>query len=398
MTRALAIALLTSLGCANLTAGQAPSPDRFRPSGDEGQFQARKIGELLEITLRVKFEFLDGDANLVPGFADAEYSWSEAETVYFKQKFQRRVEDTWSGRYAFQSTARTEKVGVAVKVREVQNLEEADWLIKVRHYPEDSPEVEASTCSPGESHLAGGCEANAETLEWGTAELASMHLIPSYVRDLEIAPVDLWFNPDDAEPSADLLGRPPVWLVTDEGWSARLTGFAGFNEVTTGATPGRRRPTIELAHERAENVRKALVAHACRTTGGRTVDADCEARTTDRIRVISQGAYGDAPQEDRRFVRMEIYSEAPIDTLTHEAGHMLGLGDEASNETGWVGSPVESPDYAALVRWYLDETLLRRDDESIMSRGTVVLRRHYVTFLEALELLSGSPEWSIVDP
>ena len=63
-----------------------------------------------------------------------------------------------------------------------------------------------------------------------------------------------------------------------------------------------------------------------------------------------------------------------------------------------AGRSLASPDYAALVFWYRNELVLRHDDDGIMSRGTVVRPWHYVTFLEALESLTGTPDWSIVEP
>lgn len=408
MKWAARLSIPLALSCASLAAAPPPAEpptvepppavDSFVPSSRQGHFDARKIGDRLEITLRVHFSFLEGDPNLVPGYAEAEYSWSDVERQSFKDEFQRRVESAWSGRHAFEATDGSETVAVEVRVREVAGVDDAHWLITVSHYPEDAPDTEASVCGPAENHFAGSCESNQESLTWGTVRLASTHLFLEHVSDLEIAPLDLWYSSDDHTPPADLLDRPPAWLVTDWGWSAHLTGYAAVDEVSVGATPGEVRPSIELARRRTRRVRRALIEQACREARGAAAKTECQQKTRQRIRVVNQGAYGEAPYDDRRLVQMEVFEPIPIDTLTHEAGHMLGLGDEASDEIGEPGTTLASPDYAALVRWYNNETVLRHDDDGIMSRGTVVRPRHYVTFLEALETLTGSAEWSIVEP
>jgi len=396
MRRVLAASiLLYAAGAAAVTA-QAGSLDDFRPSSRTGQFDVRKTGDTLEITLRVRFAFLEGDGEVAPGYADSEYRWTQAETDAFREAFRRRVEQTWSGRWAFLG-AGGERLAVAVRVEEVARLEDAHWQLRVRHYPPDAPDLPASVCGPGESHFAGGCESNDASLPWGTAELASTHLAPDHLMELEIAPVELWYASDDDAIPMDLLKRPPVWLVTRSGWSARLSGYASLDEIAAGAVPGSVRPSLELARRRTAKVRQALVEEACSPVYG-PVAPDCEQQVAARVRVHNLGAYGEAPYDDRRLVVMEVFADAPMDTLAHEAGHMLGLGDEASDDYWPAGSALASPDYAALVVWYRDTLVLRHDDDGIMSRGSVVRKRHYVPFLEALEELTGTPDWRIVEP
>lgn len=394
----IAVGILLAACCAAAAAAPPATLESFRPSSRMGQFDASKTADRLEITLRVHYDFLDGDPSAVPGYADDEYRWRAEERATFKDEFRRRVEEGWSGRWALQRSDGSEKLAVDVRVREVDRLEDAQWLLRVRHYPPDAPDLPASVCGPGESHFAANCESNDPSLTWGTAEMASPHLLLDHLQDLEIAPLDLWYSSNDDTPPEELLERPPAWLVTRSGWSARLTGYASLDEVTGGGAPGKVRPTIALARRRTARLRSALVEYACRAEEGRTVPADCVEETEKRIRVQNLGAYGEAPYDDRRLVRIEIYSGAPMDTLTHEAGHMLGLGDEATDDYWPAGSTLESPDYAALVAWYRNKIVLRHDDDGIMSRGTVVQKRHYVTFLEALEVLSGSPDWAIVEP
>jgi hypothetical protein len=118
----------------------------------------------------------------------------------------------------------------------------------------------------------------------------------------------------------------------------------------------------------------------------------------ERLHVRNLGSYGDSPHARRNFVRLELFKTPPIDTLTHEAGHMFGLGDEASGEGGAVGEPLFNAHYTALVHWYTGYVLTRVDDNGIMSRGNVVRPWHYVPFLEAVTVLTCSQQWQIVEP
>lgn len=382
----------TTVG-ATVLAAQAPKIKIFQPSSRLGQYEAEKSGNRLTITLRVHYLFLEGDRNLVPGYGDDEYSWTSKEQADFKAELERRVKEAWSHRYVFESGSGADNVQVEVKVQEVSLPDGPHWLIKVRHYPEDAPDTEANTSAPGKDTFGMACdeieERNKEGYKWGVVNLASTHLQPEHVRALEIAPVDVWFSANDDELPADFLRRPSVRLFSDLGWSARLTGYAGIDEV---AWPtGKAHPSVELARRRTAKVRQALLDLACRSP-------DCEKKAKKRIREINRGGFGEAPYDDRQLVRIELHRRPSMDTLTHEAGHMLGLDDEASTDTRTVDGPVRSPDYAAMVAWYQTEPVLTSDDDGIMSRGDKVRPWHYVTFQEVLEVLTCAYDWSIHDP
>ena len=388
--------IVLCLASASSARGPLPSITNHTPSSHQGLFDAEKGDGLLKITLRVVFDFVSGDPLEAPGYADEEYLWTDAAEHEFKEMFRRRVEASWSRQFALESTTGPERLEVELRVEETQQPDDAQWLIHVRRYPDDAPDTDAGVCGPGQNHYAGGCEDNHEDLQWGTVRLASTHLFPEHVRDLEIGPTDLWFDLGSSDPT-DVTLHPATWLFGDSDWSVHLTGYANIDEVGDGAVPGQVRPTIELSRNRTERVRQALIDYACRCEPGRRPADDCRAEAAGRIRVVNRGHYGDGPSESRNFVRMEVFRRPEIDTLAHEAGHMLGLGDEASDDDWPVGSHLPSSDYSALVFWYFpDEVVLRHDDDGIMSRGTVVRERHYVTFLEVLELLSGSADWSVV--
>ena len=392
--RAAGLALLLALACSGPTIAQGPAELRdFRPSSGEGLFDARLDADELVVTLRLSYRFVDGDPELAPGYADAEYKWTPDEQTRFRAEVRRRIEAAWGDRYAFASPGGKRRLAVRLRVVETAP-EEAQWRLIVARYPDDAPDTGASACGPGASHYAASCETHREGLAWGTVELGSQHLLADPVLDLELPVVDVWFEPgSDALPDG-FLARPAVWLAADSEWTVRLAGYASFDEVAAGATPGETRPTVALARKRTRRVRDALVAQICSPEDGQPADPDCQEQAEARIRIVDQGAYGDSPYP---LVQMELHRRPSLDTVTHEAGHMLGLGDEASDDENGAGSPLASADYAALVFWYTGEIVTRHDDEGIMSRGNEVRWWHYVTLLEALEELTGSAEWEIVD-
>jgi hypothetical protein len=71
----------------------------------------------------------------------------------------------------------------------------------------------------------------------------------------------------------------------------------------------------------------------------------------------------------------------------HEAGHMLGLGDEYPGRK-------EAVAHEKLVQAEFGHGVPRKHDGSIMSVGNDVKPWHGVTFLEALRGVTGVPEWS----
>jgi len=392
----LTILLAHALG-AHAPPAAAQRLENFRPSSRQGLFDAELVGGVLTITLRVAYAFESCDPDLAPGYADSEYQWTPAEEEAFKQAFQERVERAWSGQYVFRSTKGGDDVSVRVVVREVAQREDAHWVVRVGHYPPDAPDTDASACNPGESHYDTSCESNEASLTWGTAVLASTHLQEDFIDYPELAPLEVWYAAGDDTPPDDLLERPALWALSDPQWFVLLTGYAGLDEVTSGARPGEVRPTIELARRRTARLRQELVDFICREAEGRSAEAGCRAEATQRIRVVNPGTYGDSPYAGSSLATIELLRGAKMDTLAHEAGHMLGLGDEASDDAWPEGSELLSVDYAGLILWYFGEVILRHDDDGIMSRGPVVEPYHYVTFLEALEELTGTAEWRVVE-
>lgn len=83
------------------------------------------------------------------------------------------------------------------------------------------------------------------------------------------------------------------------------------------------------------------------------------------------------------------------DTKAHEAGHMLGLGDEYEDSK----QPPEAA-HSALVEAEFGSKVIRGqgDKNSIMKAGDQVLPEHGVTMLEALKAITKLDQWSHTSP
>jgi Metallo-peptidase family M12B Reprolysin-like len=82
---------------------------------------------------------------------------------------------------------------------------------------------------------------------------------------------------------------------------------------------------------------------------------------------------------------------APQTVVAHESGHMFGLDDEYTGSGAYAaGKTTEHTKFAAKVG---EKGVLHAKSDSIMSEGSVVRRQHYVTFLDALKVVSGIEEW-----
>jgi hypothetical protein len=77
--------------------------------------------------------------------------------------------------------------------------------------------------------------------------------------------------------------------------------------------------------------------------------------------------------------------------VAHESGHMFGLDDEYTGSGAYA--PGRKTEHTALAAKYGEKGVMHAKSDSIMSEGTVVRRQHYVTFLDALKVVSGIEEW-----
>jgi len=136
---------------------------------------------------------------------------------------------------------------------------------------------------------------------------------------------------------------------------------------------------MDLARRRSEAVQSLLL------------DGGIE---SERILVRNAGMDGAAPEPawDRVDATISI-RETQLPGL-HEAGHMLGLGDEYPTTANPAGTAVTSG-YQAMLDAHGGPTLLRARNESAMSSGSTVQPWHYTPFIEALKQISNMTEWSI---
>ncbi len=355
--------------------------DTFKPSSGLGKFEAELEGDVLEVALLVHYSFLNGDPLEVRGFSMADYYWpDEAAQKSFKKAFERSVETAWSKKFKLRRGRRT--VDVRVSVEETAALDDAHWHIRVSHYPDDAEDTEASVCYTETVHYGADCARNPGK-SWGTVDLASTHVQEIHVGNLQIDVMDLEFAWGEADLTADsqlLLGGPAPRLAIDHGWAVRLSGYASADEVDQVTHPGLLEPSLELAKDRTATVRGMLVAEG--------VDPQ-------RIQVVNLGEHGDGLGP---YVRLELFDPAKtMDTLAHEAGHMLGLGDVSSTDAAGNERGLPARDYAAMVFLRTGGKVLEiRDYEGMMSRGRLVETWHYAPFVEAMETLDPPGPWKIV--
>jgi hypothetical protein len=82
-------------------------------------------------------------------------------------------------------------------------------------------------------------------------------------------------------------------------------------------------------------------------------------------------------------------------TAVHESGHMFGLDDEYTGEDAYSpGLKTEHTDLAAKAG---ETGIIHGQSDAIMSHGATIRRQHYVTFLDALKVVSGMEEWGFGD-
>jgi hypothetical protein len=77
--------------------------------------------------------------------------------------------------------------------------------------------------------------------------------------------------------------------------------------------------------------------------------------------------------------------------VAHESGHMFGLDDEYIGDGPYAaGKKTEHTDFAAAAG---QTGAMHASSDSIMAGGSKVRPHHYVTFLDALKVVTGVPEW-----
>lgn len=363
----------------------------FTSDTEFGKFDARLNGDLLTVTLRVFYDFRRGSPTLAPGYGAGEYQWTAESQRLFKKELELQIESVWSGKFFLAPNNGTRKVNVIVDVVESRKVEGATWNIIAGHYPVDASDISVSVCDFGQRHYPSDsrCVLNNKDSQWGSLYIGSHQVAPEAVSVPVFDPIWFIFKAG----SSNFADNPPESFLTNSGvlrtvkdslesrdWSIRITGFAGAYEEPFGPDVGGEFPSIGIARERLATVQQYLSSKGIDRT---------------KVRSVAKGEFHEIDGNDSA-VELSIHPYM-IPTAAHEAGHMFGLPDEAITLSGSDSFTIGDK-YRALVMWYIDEEVHQVDEDNIMSRGSKVLARHYVPFLEAVEALSGEQGWTTVTP
>lgn len=111
------------------------------------------------------------------------------------------------------------------------------------------------------------------------------------------------------------------------------------------------------------------------------------------------------PGPDHRRAVIDLGKEFQQETLIHESGHMFGLDDEYPEEED-LRPPGAEPEGASAYKEHVVKHMSPEDqagiepfvadlDESVMSVGSEIRPQHYITFLEALQTVTGMLDWDM---
>jgi hypothetical protein len=154
-------------------------------------------------------------------------------------------------------------------------------------------------------------------------------------------------------------------------------------EITGHAsTSGSQARNQTISEQRAQNVSQYLQSQGQMIAGY-------------RLTAQGVGAEGAGPGPEWRKVDLKVGEGGAQQTMMHETGHMLGLGDEYVRSPlvgngGALGTPVDHSALSAAMGGGVQGAIAENND-NIMSLGNVVRPQHYATFLEALNTVA-APE------
>lgn len=369
-----------------------PCKTDFKPSSGRGQFDAcfdARTGALT-ITLKVGFEFDSGDPSRVaPGFRPEEFDWTPEEQAAWKTKYLADVSAAWSGAHAFHSTRpHWSAMTVATTVEVVENAANPHFVATIGKYPPDAIMVTSSVCPPGTHHGSGNtCPAHTPAADGttpghGTGEFDSNDLrreaklgggpntsIPFSVGGTTLTAAGI----AALAPLVSQMQAAPDSTITLVG-RASSTHPSGM-DAADGAIHN-----MDLARQRTGAVQAHLIAAGI---------------GSDRILVRNLGETDAAA--DRSWCRVDasVSTRQTQVAAAHEAGHMLGMGDEYPTASNAAGTPVEAR-YATMIKDQTNTVLTRQRNDSLMSSGSTVEPWHYSSFLEALKSITAPiDEWSV---
>lgn len=347
-------------------------------AGINGKFALnyRPRSHRLDATVRVSFTFKDDKAGAA--------KWNNGTKRAFERKFIRVVQNRWSNQFQFVNVREPQSIWkklnpVRVRVKVRRDSKAPHFAITV-HKKSIGAQVVAGTARFGAGDDRPQPAFNPAT---GAAELAALG---------KVTPTPILFKANKAdfqnagdqgklEFMATYLRRikNPRFQVTITGHHQQVVHAP---KATAAQQRTANRQARNLSRQRANKVFQVLRA------GGATYH---------RVRTTGIGDKGAAvaPAWDKA----EIAAALPAGwknvqtTLEHEAGHMLGLGDEYTSGAAPAGTPTSH--YAltmqAFGKQYADVQAKRVvDSASLMNGGNDIRPHHYVTLWDGLAQLTSA--------
>jgi len=361
------------------------------PPSHLGMFDASySVQTGLQITLKIGYNFINGDASQVsPGFRPEEFQWTQAEQDTWKARYQRDVSTQWSQQYQFTCTKPYwDSLQVPVTVSVVEDSADPHFVLTVSKYPDDAGMIQSSICRSGRHHGAGdSCDPNTpdssgHTPNNGTGEMDSNDLRPEQKLD--------WDNPSVAIPfrrgrstmsTQGTAALQPViqQLQGDPNSRVELTGHSSSSHAVGQDAAQGAIENMDLARARSATVKAAVEGAGIANT---------------RIQVRNAGEEGADASDEWCKVDAQVGNHQTQNPGLHETGHMFGLGDEYPVDGHDAGTPV-APAYDAMVQSTTGQVLTRGRDEGAMSVGSTVRPWHYSSFMVALRTITGIQEWRV---
>ena len=358
-----------------------------KPTTGFGMFDVAldpKAGKLT-ITLKLKFDFKDGDPTKVSkGFKPEEFKWTDAQKNEFKTKFRGEIGGVWGGKHTMKSTKPGcwSKVTVATDVV-ITEADPGHFNATVTKYPDDAGMIQSSVCDPGTEHdpATGNCKAHAGSHGTGEFDSNDLRQEQKLVDSTGSGTVPFGEGSSAMSGAGTAALTPLIAKMTaNANVKAEITGHSSTKHKR-GATPDQGAiDNMDLARARTASVSAAIQA------GGIAAD---------RIMVRNVGEDGASDGKEWCKVEVSLSARPTQQPGVHESGHMFGLDDEYPTSAQVSGGNLANAKYRQMVKDVNGSDLAVGRTDGIMSSGGNVEKHNYVTFLEALKKISGEDTWGL---
>jgi hypothetical protein len=372
---------------------------RFTESPRLFDMTYRPVGPLpatgtANVVLNIHVKFKDFDRSMMRRKDFIRHRWTKAQLAQFAWpadkkaewvgKFSQVVADGWKDKFAF----KLDRPGVekyratcGVEVRHVADPAAANTVITAQWVPPGAPRLRSSVA---------GDRKTAELDARDPTEAVHAEVPPfSVVRQVgpfRFNSADVTDVEEPVEEFVDLVKR----LRRPGGPLAGPPDTVALSATGRASSPGPSEYNLKLAGRRAENVMNRIATETALDPGIGIIKGELNAT------------------EDPKFRRVDMFAsrqpQVGVDQMlaAHEAGHMFGLGDEYEDDDpqdkrfapNFAGDkPAHSDDVRATVGDEAADDLIKRNTDSIMSRGSAVKPGHYVYFLRAMNSMTGE-QWT----